>query len=178
MLLRITSFAIIVFLLSCSKKPVEPPVGYVSFTANGTSYSWVESTANNDNYLAMYIGGGPGAYYFKASSDDPWTLHPFREVYLTFPAPNLTTTNTPFTLTNTIADPYLSPHDISVSNATAYDPFNYYHASKIGDYATVTITSVHDNRLDGVFTAQLHRASDSAVVNITNGTFTNVEIRH
>jgi hypothetical protein len=176
MLLRITLFLLIVFLFSCSKKPVETHVGSVSFTANGTSYSWVESAANNDNYLAMYISGGPGAYYFKASSDDPWTLHPFREVYLTFPAPNLTTTNTPFTLTNTIANPYPSPHDISVSNATAYDPFNYYNASKIGDYATVTITSVHDNLLDGIFTAQLHRVSDSSVINISSGAFKNVKV--
>jgi len=179
MLLRITSFAIIVFLFSCSKKPVAQPVGHVGFTANGTSYSWSEefkSTA--DNYLTMYIGGAPGSYYLNASNDFSATLHPYRKVFLTFVAASLTT-NTPFTYTNTTTpDPYLIPHEISVSNITIYDPVSLYEASKIGDFATVTITSVHDNRVDGIFTAQLHRASDSSVVNITNGTFTNVEIIH
>ena len=157
-------------------------MGSVSFTANGVSYSWIEqmdqtaSTANT--FLLMYIyTSTAGTYHFNVSNaSSPWLI-PAKELFITFQAPVPFTTNTPFTLTNTTAISGLYfPHSIAAYSGTVFEPANVFNASEIGDFATITLTAIHDNRADGNFTAKLTRMSDTSVVNITNGAFKNVEI--
>lgn len=175
MLLRLIYFTLIVSLFSCSKNPTkEPLVGSVSFSVNGTSYNWRESS-NNSDYLYMFIyTSTTGTYHFTVTSAGSTFPVPFiKEIFLTFPSTSLTT-NTPFTYTNTNDSSIYRP-SIVVSASTAYDPFSAYRAD-IGDYSTVTITGIHDKRADGSFSARLTRVSDLAKINIINGTFKNVEI--
>lgn len=177
-MLRILGFLMIITFFSCSKDSNSVTVGSISFTADGTTYNWTEENSSiKDDYLAMYISNtSPGVYYLNVSNQFSATLHPSREVYLTFEAPTLTATNTPHTYTNTIADNLYPPHYISVSNITISDPVHLFLASKVGNAATTTITSVKNNKVSGTFSATLTRASDQAVINITNGSFANIEI--
>lgn len=180
MLLRISLFAIIVSLCSCSKDShYKAPVGTVSFTANGIPYSWYEENdESKEEYLTMYIfSPGTGVYRFSTTNEYGQHLRPLRMVYLTMMTNSLVT-NTPFTYTNTTStDPSYPPHEISVSNYTTFDPAHYFSAYAVGDFATVTITSIHDKRADGNFSARMTRLSDSTSINITNGLFKNVEIQ-
>ncbi|UEG48542.1 hypothetical protein LK994_07820 [Ferruginibacter lapsinanis] len=178
MLLRPICFIAILFLFSCSKDPApSATVGAVSFTANGTAYSWTQNTDYNaEAFMAMYIyEHHAGSFRLFISNDYSNHLLPLREVNLTLETSSLAI-NTPYTYTNTIADNTLPPHSVSVSAITINDPAHFYGASKIGDAATVTITSIHSGMADGTFSATLTRGSDNAVVTITGGTFRNITI--
>lgn len=180
MLLRLACFTLILSLFSCSKPTKEPLVGSVSFSVNGTSHSWTEqqgqTAANANSFLLMNIyTSTAGTYHFNVSNAASIWLIPAKEIFLTFPATTLTM-NTPFTLTNTVPATYPYPHSVVIYPGTGYDPSAVYNASATGDFATVTITSLHDGRADGSFSARLTRVSDLAIINITNGTFKNVEI--
>jgi hypothetical protein len=111
---------------------------------------------------------------FTVSSAGNASLVPFiKEISLTLAATSLTI-NTPFTYTNTNDSSSFRP-SIVVSASTTPDPFTTYLAD-IGDYSTVTITGIHDKRADGNFSARFTRASDLTKIDITNGTFKNVEV--
>jgi hypothetical protein len=179
MLLRLSYFTLFVFLFSCSKDPVKTPLlGSVSFSANGTSYSWNEqNTSSAANYLTMDIYlSAPGIYHLNITNQFSGNLIPQKTVDLTFLTSALRT-NTPFTYTNTTAvNPLFPPHQVVVSTVTGNDLTTVYNGYDIGDFATVTITGVHDQLADGNFTARLTRLSDLAKINITNGNFQNVKI--
>jgi hypothetical protein len=180
MLLRIICLAFIASFISCSKDSQQStPTGTVSFIINGALYSWNEQNDDSrEDYLTMAIySAGTGAYRFSATNEYSVHLHPLRMVYLTMMTNSLVT-NSPFTYSNTTqVDPSYPPHQISVSNISIYDPVHYYSAYGIGDFATVTITKIHDNRADGTFSARMTRLSDSTSINITDGVFKNVEIQ-
>ena len=155
-------------------------MGSVSFSVNGTFYSWNEQDSQNasnaNTFLLMNIySAAPGTYIFYVSNAASNWLIPGKEINLTFNT-NTLTTNTPFTLTNTTAPSYPYPHEIVIYPSTVYDAAYVYFASSIGDFATVTITNIHDGRADGSFSAKLTRVSDASTINITNGIFKNVEI--
>jgi hypothetical protein len=61
-LLSFISLGLILFLLSCTKKDSSPPpVAYVSFSVNGSSYSWREQKKSPaDDYMVI------GIYKFAA----------------------------------------------------------------------------------------------------------------
>lgn len=82
--------------------------------------------------------------------------------------------NTPFAYTTTASSAYKSI--VVVSTVLSYDPFTIYLAYAIGDFATVTFTSVHDQKADGNFKARRTRVSNLAKIDITNGTFVNVDL--
>jgi len=154
-------------------------LGSVKFTVDGTTYSWIEQKDQTpaNTFLLMNIEGSTaGTYFFIVSNAFSGSLIPAKEKVITFQAPVPLTTNTPFTLANT-STPSFPPHSIAVFTSTAFEPSRVYYASRIGDFATITITSIHDNnRADGNFTAELTRLSDSTSVNVTNGRFKNVKI--
>lgn len=180
MLLRIIYFAFIASILSCTKDSQQAaPAGTISFTVNGAFYSWSEQNDDSrEDFLSMGIySAGPDAYHFNATNEYSLHLHPLRMVNLIIQANSLVT-NTPFTNTNMIANnPSGAPNQISVANVSIYDPVHYFSGYAVGDFATVTITNIHDNRADGSFSARMTRRSDSTSINITDGVFKNVEIQ-
>jgi len=175
--LRLVCFTLVVFLFSCSKNPTEPLVASVSFTANGASYSWNEDHSQSANYLTMDIYmATPGTYHLNITNQFTGNLIAQRSVDLTFLTAALTT-NTPFTYTVAVAvNPLYPPHQVVVATTTANDLSVVYNGYDVGDFATLTITSIHDQMADGNFTARLTRLSDLAKITITNGSFQNVKI--
>jgi hypothetical protein len=162
---------------ACSKNngPAVAPLASVSFLANGSLYSW--SQAPDPNYMAISIyTSTPGTYHFSASNLLSSNLVPAREVYLTFQSASLSV-NAPYTFANTTTGNSYPPHSIAVANTTTVDLAHIYGASEPGDFATVTVTSLHDGMADGTFNATLTRMSDQAKISISNGTFKNVEVR-
>ncbi|MES2431824.1 MAG: hypothetical protein V4556_12900 [Bacteroidota bacterium] len=177
MLLRLIIFISMISFISCTKDPPATLVGTVSFSANGTSYSWTENNDyDSESFMStsIYASGGD-TYHLNISNAFASHSIPFREVFLTFKTASLVT-GTPFTHANTIADNLYAPHDIAVSPSIGIDQAYLYKASKIGDAATITITSIHGDYADGTFSATLTRASDQAVLNITSGNFKNIRI--
>ncbi len=183
-LLSFISLSLILFLLSCTKKDSPPPpVAYVSFSVNGSSYNWVEkktSSADDDMVIGIFKSRGghnKGKYYFHANSAYASFSPPGKKVFLSTETSNLAT-NTPFTyaLTSTFTSG-LAPHEVIATNVNiAYYPPTIFKATEIGDFATITFTRIEDNRADGTFAAKLTRLSDSAKIDITNGIFKNVEV--
>ena len=176
MTLRIVAIALTVSICSCSKKLTAPLVGSVNFSVNGSSYNWTEQ-ATGANYLTMDIySSAAGAFHLNISNKFSGNLLPSRIVFITFHTATLTI-NTPFTYTNPApVDPLFPPHQVAVATFAGNDLIHLYNASGTGDFATLTITALHDNMADGTFNAKLSRASDLSAVTVTNGTFKNVEI--
>ncbi len=184
-LLSFISLGLILFLLSCTKKDSSPPpVAYVSFSVNGSSYSWREQKKSPaDDYMVIGIykfAAGPqkGKYFFDATSAYASLAPPGKRVFLSTETSTLAT-NTGFTyaLTSTFT-PVFAPHEIIATNRTSsYHPPTIFKATEIGDFATITFTRINDKRADGTFAAKLTRLSDSAKINITNGIFKNVEVK-
>ena len=183
---RFISLGLILFLLSCTKKDSPPPpVAYVSFSVNGSSYTWTEvknTSAGDKIVIGIYkhTEGHPqkGKYYFHASSAFASLSPPEKRVFLSTETSTLTT-NTPFTyaLTSTFT-PVFAPHEVIATNLTSsYHPLTIFKATEIGDFATITFTRINDKRADGTFGAKLTRLSDSAKINITDGIFKNVEVK-
>jgi hypothetical protein len=176
MLLRIACCMLIASLWSCSKDPTtELMYGSISFSANGSSYSWFEKDPLPGELMIMSLYSiGTDIYYLSATNEYSSNLQPLKRLALTFPATTITP-ETPYTYTISSADdPAFSPLEIAVANSLS-DPVNYYDGVEVGDFATVTITSIHDKRADGRFIAKLRRESDGAIVDITNGKFKNIE---
>jgi hypothetical protein len=179
MRIQIITLVLVAALFSCSKPgTVEPSPGSVSFSANGTSYSWTEEDdVHNSNYLAMNFITSPGTYSFIVSSN--WAssnLMPARDIEFEIPVSTFAL-NTPYTYIVPAPPPVYVFNGITVSNATTYVASATYTACRTGDNFTVTFTSIHSNMLDGTFTAKLTRMSDSSMVNITAGTFQNIKVQ-
>jgi hypothetical protein len=156
----------IALLPGCSKdssaQPVEPDVlnPSIKFTANGQNYSWPSespgiSKANDSSYVittAPPMSIVDSAFFIVINADSL-----IEGTY--------SSTNT------SVVEPGYAP---------AYWIFNnsLYQASETGDYATVTVTKVHNGLLHGTFLA-LMTTDDSTKsrINITNGVFTNLKIR-
>jgi hypothetical protein len=51
-----------------------------------------------------------------------------------------------------------------------------YSDFEIGDFATITISKLHDGYADGTFLATFSASDGSAKLNITDGVFKNVKI--
>ncbi len=187
-LLSFISLGLILFLLSCTKKDFSPPpVAYVSFSVNGSSYNWVEqktSSAGDNMAIGIYkfmAGPQKGKYYFHASSAFGSLSPPGKKVFLSTETSTLTP-NTSFTyaLTSTFTSTFtsgLAPHEVIATNVNiAYYTQTIFKATEIGDFATITFTRIEGKRADGTFSAKLTRLSDSAKIDITNGIFKNVEV--
>lgn len=161
-------------MLSCSKNPT-PLVAAVTFTANGISYNWKEErNTSASNYVSMqFFKQTSGLYYLSTTTTASNNLIAAKDISLFFQASGIAV-NTPFNYTTTASSAYIS--SVVVTTALSYDPTTVYLASSVGDFATITFTSIHDQKADGNFTARLTRVSDLAKIDITNGTFVNVDL--
>lgn len=163
--------------LSCSKTNITPditPKATISFTAGGTSYNWIQ---NDDPYspayfsIALWRSSYNGVDGYELSADDHssvYTLNGFG-LYLKMLTSSLSPTT--YTLSNP-AD--LSPFDIGPHSCSLRNIF--YYANTAGDFATITISKIHDGYADGTFTAKMTLSGTTTKLNISNGIFKNVKI--
>lgn len=168
-------FILLISLFSCSEDDTSPPpVASVSFSVDGTNYNWkqVDDQSSND-YLQFSIiqSFGGGQYTFYADQSGSPFYYPVGKM-IKFSIPiNSLTVNTTYTVTheNTATDR---------DAITIVTSSHIYESTGEGDFGSMTITNLQNNKADGIFTARLTRRVDNATVQVTGGQFKNVEITH
>ena len=165
--------AVITGVLSCSKNPpvIQPTqlTTTFKFSVNGTLYQWNGNSAADPTYgsrINKYSLNGATWYTLSAAplNGGIYTLIGLKMQTSSLLAATYTLTTTTTTAW-TIAD-----HYCGVNNES-------YASSEIGDFASVTISSIHDGYADGSFTAKFTNANGSLTkINITDGEFHNVKI--
>ncbi len=171
-------FGVMVISFGCSKESLKPtppvPVATVEFDANGQLYKW-DGPATNI-YSSSITNRGDGTFSFYVS-DPGNSLN--NGLKISMKAASLSVRTYTLTIDTTTAL-VNAPHffslelNIQISNMQAA-------STEIGDFGTVTITSIHDgNYADGTFSAKLSEYTENGPtgvkLNITNGTFKNVVV--
>jgi hypothetical protein len=156
--------------LGCSKNthqdPVPDPPTQFQFTANGTTYTW----NGNKEKLGLYgsIIGCNGSSCLLSAEPENGGFYQL----IAFNIHTQSLSETSYTYTTTVATTLGFSNDLCglpQTNNVMYGDFD------IGDFATITISKLHDNYADGTFLATFSASDGSAKLNIT-GVFKNVPI--
>jgi hypothetical protein len=158
--------------LRCSKSTHQDPVPDLStqfqFTANGTIYHW----NGNKEELKSYgsIIGCNGASCSLTAEPENGGLYQL----IAFNIHTQSLSETSYNYTPAVATTWNLGNDIcglpAPNNNVMYSDF------EMGDFATITISKLHDGYADGTFLAAFSASDRSAKLNITDGTFKNVKI--
>ncbi|MBC7875013.1 MAG: hypothetical protein H7Y01_13505 [Ferruginibacter sp.] len=169
--------------LSCSRSPsqITPPSAFFKFTADLSLYQWngVPGDGNTCFLCGSDITKMNGYYVLRSS--DPRNYG--NVILLKIPAITLSETVYTLTTINSTTSPNAN-HHINIGQALPQGspfPSSLFAAdTEPGDYATITITSIHDGiYADGTFTARMTLAPYGPTANkldITGGEFRNVKI--
>lgn len=152
----------------------------IEFAANGQSFNWSGSTTlpseiTNVSFTNLVSNGAP-LYVLELSAPNNPSSNKLSIAINSTTLPSLGT----YTLTiDTMTTVLNAPHNFELSEYT--QPYEITYAStNIGDYGTVTITSIYNNGryADGTFSAQMTEYTrDGPTTNkliITNGKFKNI----
>lgn len=170
--------------LSCSK-PSTPSVtkaaAMFKFSADGGDYQWNGSPGDGATCFLCGSDIKKDNGYFILRSSDP--KYEGSRISLKIQATNLSVTTYTLTTINTTSrsDAY---HNIGISRHTQPGPpapiILVAQATEPGDYATITITNIHDGiYADGVFNARMTISPygpAAAKLDISGGEFRNLKI--
>jgi hypothetical protein len=175
--LSIPAFYIIVItaffaIPSCSKKdpPILEPETTFQFNANGIEYEW-NGDYNTVGYGSVLIKDTINSVYKLIGSSVNSTGGSGNYLLLSIRAADLSVNTYNITISDSVFAPgpadqvcFLFDNDI---------PFVSY---RVGDFARISITKIHDQYYDGSFSALMTKADSTfEKLNITNGRFKNVK---
>ena len=168
------SFICALAIFSCKKN--DNPNGVLptkfKFTANSYSNEWNASLAVNAHFGAVIrkeSQSGLSGYGLAATDSTAPSQNSI--LYL------MMETNSPLAVTTYIRTTSSSTNNFPDEGRQINSALNHYWPSSVGDFTSVTITSIHNGYADGSFTAKMTQLTNSSpiVVNV-NGTFSNVKI--
>lgn len=161
----------------CSKSVTEQnaqPETTLKFKVNGIVYEW-----RNKGFCGIYCGTSIEKWpdYYNFDSFDPRDYQNNFSFTLSVTSLGVSSYNYPVTSPVTSSN---ALHRLNLFNPVSGGSFSHAASTEIGDFATITITNIHDGKYaDGFFTARLTLSpygvsADKA--DITEGEFHNVII--
>jgi len=153
----------LIYLTNWPNKPTE-----FRFTANGTVYYW-----NGNKEELKFYGSIIGCNGSSCSlTAEPGNGGIYQLIAFNIHTPSLSETS--YTYTPAVATTSNLANDFcglpAPNNNEMYSDF------EIGDFATITISKLHDGYADGIFPATFSASGGSPKLNITDGVFKNVKI--
>jgi hypothetical protein len=164
LILLVATLVAFVF-LGCSKNTHQDPVPVPDlptefrFTAYGTIFYWNGNIGCNGSICSLAAQPENGGLYELIA----FSIH------------TQSLSETSYTYTPAVATTWDLANDLCGLPA----PFNnnvMYSDFEMGDFATITISKLHDGYADGTFLATFSASDGSAKLNITDGVFKNVKI--
>jgi hypothetical protein len=169
--------AIVISFLACSKNKAESD-SIVTFTQNNENFEirgvrdFEEMKKEGAIFLRDSGNNEPGSKYwglytlgFQDRTGRRWSIS-------TFPInkPELKTYRTTYDNTWKIG--------FHSSSVTSWSPYKHFYIYSGDDFAEITITRIHNGRVDGTFSARLTDLQyyGDKQINITNGVFTNCRL--
>ena len=173
----VTGLTLIHILTGCSKSSsaqTPQPETILKFKVNGTAYEW-----KNIGLCGFYCGTSINKYtdHYVLGSFDSRDYR--NQIGLTMQTTGLSAT----TYNHTVASPVTRSnaiHYLDLYNPVSGGSYSYAAATETGDFASITVTSIHDGKYaDGTFTARLTQSpygTSAGKADITEGEFHNVII--